>query len=185
MAKTRFVSLYFLVRTSLCFTDQKTQEENVLGGPNPLWVSAHTSYLLYKAHDPFSTGRQSHGQTRLVFLFLGRTSLCFTDQETQEKIEHGGPTPLWAVAYTSYLLYKAQDRFSTCRRSNGLNTFCFYIFGKDQSLLYRPRSSGREWAWWTNSLVGQCLHQLSLVPSSRSIQHMQTVPWPKHFFFPS
>ena len=109
MAKTRFLSLHFFVRTSLCFTDQETQEENVLGGPNPLWVSAYTSYLLYKAHDPFSTGRQSHGQTRLVFLFLGRTSPCFTDQEAQEENEHGGPTPLWVSAYTSYLLYKAQD----------------------------------------------------------------------------
>ena len=43
------------------------------------------------------------------------------------------------------------------------------FFTKDQSLLHRTRNSGRECAWWTNSLVGQYLHQLSLVQSSRSI----------------
>ena len=32
----------------------KTQEENVLGGPTPLWVSSYTSYLLYKVQGPFS-----------------------------------------------------------------------------------------------------------------------------------
>ena len=49
------------------------------------------------------------------------------------------------------------------------------LFREDQSLLHRPRNLGRECAWWTNSLVGQYLHQLSLVQSSRSIQHMQTI----------
>ena len=54
------------------------------------------------------------------------------------------------------------------------------FFSKDQSLLHRSRNSERECRWWTNFLVGQFLHQLSLVRSSRSIQRMQTVPWPKH-----
>ena len=53
-AKTFFSSSIFR-GTSLCFTDQQTQEENELGGPNPLWVSTYTSYLLYKVQDPFST----------------------------------------------------------------------------------------------------------------------------------
>ena len=58
---------------------------------------------------------------------------------------------------------------------------CFVrFFREDQSLLHRPKNSGRECAWWTNSLVGQFSQQLSLLQSSRSIQHMQTVPWPKH-----
>ena len=86
----------FLGGTSLCFTDQETRKENVLGGPTPLWVSTHTSYLLYKAHDPFSPYGQSHGQNIIFFnFFLRGTSLCFTDQETQEKHLLGGPTPLW------------------------------------------------------------------------------------------
>ena len=50
------------------------------------------------------------------------------------------------------------------------------------SLLHKSSNSGRECAWWTNSIVGQYLHQLSLVQSPRSIQHIQTVPWPKLFF---
>ena len=59
------------------------------------------------------------------------------------------------------------------------------LFRKDQSLLHRPRSSGRECACRTNSLVGHNLHHLSLIQSLRSIQHIQTVQWPEHFFVPS
>ena len=54
-------------------------------------------------------------------------------------------------------------------------------FSENQSTLHRPRNSGREYAWWTNSHVGRYLHQLSLVQSSRSIQRMQTAHLPKHF----
>jgi len=36
MAKTFFYFYNVLGRTSLCFTDQETQEENVAGGPTPL-----------------------------------------------------------------------------------------------------------------------------------------------------
>ena len=102
----------------------------------------------------------------LMIPFLGWTSLCFTDQETQEENVLGGPTPLWVSTYTSYLLCKVQDPFSTCRQSHGQNIFPYYsIFRVDQSLLQRPRNSERECAWWINSLVGQYLHQLSLVRS--------------------
>ena len=60
--------------------------------------------------------------------FRGRASLCFTDQEAQEEILLGGPTPSWVSAYT-HLLYKAQDPFSACRRSWFLNTFlCTAIY---------------------------------------------------------
>ena len=100
MAKTFFFN--FLERTSLCLKDQETQEENVLGGPTLLWVSTYTSYLLYKAQDPFSACRQSHDQ-HFLFQFSERTSLCLTDQETQEENVLGGPTPLYVRTYTSYL----------------------------------------------------------------------------------
>ena len=92
----------------------------------------------------------------------------------------GGPTPLWVSSYTSYLLYKVQSPLTPCRQSHGQNTFSSSII-RETSLCLRDQNSGRECAWWTNSLVGQFLHQLSLVQSSRSIKHMQTVPWPKHF----
>ena len=58
----------------------------------------------------------------------------------------------------------------------------FFDFSEDNSLLHRPGNVARECAWWTNSLLAQYLHQLSLVQSSRSIQRMQTIPWPKQFF---
>ena len=215
-----------LGRTSLCFTDQETQEENVLG--NQLLcgsvLTPAISCTKFKIHSPhadspvvktifFSTSileRTSFcfAQTKKLrkrmcsvdqlpcgsvltpaisctklkihsadadspmgktffSRILGRTSLCFADLETQEENVLGGPSPLWVSTYTSYVLYKAQDPFSTCRQSCGQNTFS--NFRKDQSLLHRPRNSARECSWWTNSLVGQYLHQLSLVQSLRSI----------------
>ena len=82
------------------------------------------SYLLYKFQDPFSACRQSHAQNRFFLLqFLERTNLYFTDHETQEENELGGPPPLWGSTYTSYLFYKVHDPFSTCRQSHGQNRF--------------------------------------------------------------
>ena len=121
-------------------------------------------------------------KTGFSVYFLGRTSLCYTDQETREENVLGGATPFWVSTYTSYLLYKVQDPFSTCRQSHVQNRYFCLFFREDQSLLHRPRNSGRECAWWTNSLVGQYLHQLSLIQTSRSIPHMQTVPSPKQVF---
>ena len=110
--------------TQSSFTDHKTHEENELCGPTPLWVSTYTSHLLYKAQDPFSACSQSHGQNSFFLLkFLGGTSLSFTDQENQEENELCGPTPLWVSTYTSHLLYKIPNPFSTCRHSQGQNRF--------------------------------------------------------------
>ena len=118
--------LNFFRRGPVVASDQETQEENVLGGPTPLWASSYTCYmyLLYKVQDPFSACRQSSPMAKTVFLFsfLGRTSVCFTDQETQKENVLGGPTPLWVSTYISYLLCKVQDPFSTCRQSHGQNS---------------------------------------------------------------
>ena len=86
----------------------------------------------------------------LFRFILKRTSLCFTDQETQEENVLGGPTPLWVSSYTSYLLYKVQDPFSACRQSHDQNSLLFFFkffFREDQSLLHRPRNLERECAW--------------------------------------
>ena len=123
-----------------------------------------TKFKIHSAH-----ADSLMAKTVFFCYFLGRTSLCFTDQETHEENVLGGPTPLWVSTYTSYLLYKVQDPFSACRQSHGQNSFFLLFFREDQSLLHRPRNSGRECAWWTNSLVGQYLHQLSLVQNSRFI----------------
>ena len=101
---------------------QETQGENLQVEPAPLWASSYTKCLLYKAQDPFSACRQScpfvPKQNFILSKESGcRTSLCFTDQETQE-----------------------------------------------------DNLQGR-----TSSLVGQFLHQMSPVQSSRSIPRMQTV----------
>ena len=115
--------------------------------------------------------------TKTLFLFF--FSILREDQSLLHRPRNSGrecawwTTPLWVSTYTSYLLYKVQDPFSACRQSINQNIVSFFsLLREDQSLLHRPRNSGRECAWWTNSLVGQFLHQLSLVQSSRSIQRM-------------
>jgi len=119
--------MFFLGGTSLCFTDQETQKENMLGGSTPLRVSTYTSYLLYKVQDPFRPCRQFPSQSIYFNFFSGKTSLCFKDQETQEENMLGGPTPLWISIYTSYLLYKVQDPFSPCRQFPGQSIY-FKVF---------------------------------------------------------
>ena len=118
----------FSGRTSLRFTDQETRKKNVLVGPTPLSVSTYTSYLLYKVQDPFSPCTQYHGQNIFFSVFLGRTSFCITDRETQDENVLSGPTPFWVGTYTSYILYKVQDPFSPCRQSHGRNNFFFHFF---------------------------------------------------------
>ena len=78
---------------------------------------------------------------------------------------------------TLFCYHQFWDDYSMlCRNSINRNIVSFSsVSRKDQSLLHRPRNSGRECAWWTSSLVGQYFHQLSLVQSSRSFQRMQTV----------
>ena len=118
---------FLILRGEPVFASQtKTQEENVLGGPTPLWVSSYTSYLLYKVQGPFSACRQSHGQnTFSVFNFKGGPVFA-SQTKTQEENVLGGPTPLLVSSYTRYLLYKVQGPFSTCRQSHGQNTFSFF-----------------------------------------------------------
>ena len=121
----------------------------------------------------------------LSFFFLARTSLCFTDKETQEENVLAGTTPLEllpcgsvltpAISCTKFKIHSVHADSPIAKRV--FLSFC----REDQSLLHRPRNSGRECAWWTSSFVGQYLHRLSLVQSSRSIQRMQTVPLPKEF----
>ena len=120
--------------------------------------SVLTPALLYKVQDPFSTCRQSYAQNSFILHFLERTSLCFTDQETQKENVLGGPTPLWVSTYTSYLLYKVQDPFSTCRQSYAQNSFILHFLERT-SLCFTDQETQKENVLgWTNSLVGQYLH---------------------------
>ena len=74
--------------------------------------------------------------------FEGRTSLCFTDQEAQEEILLGGPTPSWVSTYT-HLLYKAQDPFSACRQSWFPNTFYVLQFTRENCMKKKKRFESR------------------------------------------
>ena len=167
--------------------DQSLPQQSRNSGRECAWWtnSLVGQYIHQLSLEQSSRCRQSHGQDIILLSFFsGGTSLCFTDQETQEENVH-----TW---WTNSLVGQYLNQLSLAHSSRSIQhmqtvlwpkqSFCLSFFREDQSLLHRPRNSGRECAWWTNSLVGQYLHQLSLVQSSRSIQSMQTVPWSKQFF---
>ena len=140
-----------------------------------MWVSTYTSYLLYKVQDPFSACRQSINQNIVSFF-----SILREDQSLLHRPRNSGSECAW---WTNTLVGQFLHQLSLVQSSRSIQRMILFLFfsilREDQSLLHRPRNSGRECAWWTNSLVGQYLHQLSLLQSSRSIQRMQ----PKHCFF--
>ena len=143
----------FFRETSLCFTDQETQKENMLGGPTPLWSSTYTSYLLYKVQGPFSPYRQSHGQNTYFYVFLGgpvfasqtkklRKRTCLVDQ-----LPYGSVlTP--ALSCTKFKVHSAHA-------DSPMAKTIFSILFEDQSVLHRPRNTGREHAYWTNPLASE------------------------------
>ena len=146
-------------RTIICFTDQKTREQNLLPGPTPLRVSSYTSYILCIVHGPFSACTNS--QIKEL-----RKKLDLVDQLPFGSV----PTP--AISCTKFKTHSAHADSPMTKTFN-----LFHHFFVRTSLCFTDQeNSGREYAWWTNSLVGQFLHQLSLVQRSRPIQRMQTVP---------
>ena len=109
-------------KTSLCFTDQKTQEKNLLSGTNSFSCRSVLTPIAckkFKIHSPHADSPRA--QSNLFACTISQTSPCFIDQETQEENLLGG----------------------------------------------------------TNSFVGQFLHPSLAVQSSRSIPHIQTVQRPK------
>ena len=114
----------FGCRTSLCFTDQETQEENLQGG---------TSSLVGQFLHPISLVQSSRSIQRMqtVQFFLNRililcwqfgcrTSLYFRNQETQEDNLQGGTSliPSEPVLTQISCLYEVQDPFSTQMQSS-------------------------------------------------------------------
>ena len=185
MAKTFFFSFFFFSRQDqfLHHRPRALERECVWLTNSLLGGYVHQLSLVQSSRSIQPMQTVPWSKQFFFSFFLGRTSLCVTDQETQEEFVLGRPTPFWVGTYTSYLLYKVQDPFSPCTQSHGQNILFQLFLGRTrQSLRHRPRNSGRECAFWTNSLLGWYLHQLSLVQSSKSIQPMQTVAGPKHCF---
>ena len=92
------LSRQFGCKSSLCFTDQETQEENFRVESAPLWASSYT-HLLYKAQDPFSLIMKTVQSFLNIILILcgqfgSRITLCFTDQETKEENLQAGTSSL-------------------------------------------------------------------------------------------
>ena len=154
----------------------------MLGGPTPLWFNTYTSYLLYKVKDQFSPCRQGHGKN-LFSVFLCRTHLRTTHQESKEKNVLGGPTPFWVGTYTSYLLYKVQDPFKPCRQSHGQNIFFFHFLGRTSLWVTGQETQeenvvGGPTLSWVGTYTSYLLYKVQ-----DPFRPCRQVPWPKHFFF--
>ena len=155
--------------------------------PAPLWASSYTQYLLYKAQDPSSALDSTIVPKLFLFYIIlywkfgCRTILCFTDQETQKRICRMEPAPLWASSYTQYLLYKIKihSAYADSPIVPKLFWFCIILcwkFGCWTILCFTDQETQEgNLQDGTSSLVGQFLHPISLVQSSRSIQRMQIV----------
>ena len=145
---------------------QETQEENLQVEPAPLWASSYTKCLLYKAQDPFSACRQScpfvPKQNFILSKESGcRTSLCFTDQETQEENLQGGTSSLVGQFLHTYLLYKAQDSLSPCRQSS----FPIQVFSDRKVYALQRRKSGADRIVFSNDDTWNKIYKLTSVLS--------------------
>ena len=145
MAEKFFSFPDFLGRTSLCFTDQETQKENRHGGPTPLWVNTYTSYHLYNVQDPFSTCRQSHAQNVFfVFIFQGRPVFASQTKKLRKRICMVDQLPSGSVLTPAISCTKFKINSAHADSPMAETFFSSSDFREDQSLLHRPRNSGRE-----------------------------------------
>ncbi|KAL9956436.1 hypothetical protein ACROYT_G037911 [Oculina patagonica] len=124
-----------LIRTSLCFTDQETQEEILLGGANPLSDQETHEEILLSETNPLS------GPVLASRIKKLRKKFCWVE-----------PTPYQVSSYT-HLLYKVQDPFSACRQSMFQKTLSFFTFSVGPVFAYRSRNSGRDFLRWSQPLI--------------------------------
>ena len=130
-------------------------------------------------HNSKNSGKNLLGR---LLKILGRTSHCYKDRKSRKTMCLEDQFLCGWVLTSTICCTKFQMHSALADSLLAKSNFSSSIVLKDQSLFHKPRNLGTECTWWTNSFVGQYLHQLSLVQSSKSIQRMQTVPWPKQFF---
>jgi len=174
----------FGCRTSLCFTDQETQEENLQGGTSPLVGQfLHPRSLVQSSRSIQRIQTVQLFLNRILILcrqFGCRTSLCFTDQETQEENLQGGTSSLMGQFLHPISLVQSSRSIQRMQTAvqlilNRIFVFCWQ-FGCRTSLCFTDQETQEEnLQGGTSSLVGQFSHPRSLVQSSRSNQRMQTV----------
>ena len=142
-----------------------------------------------KIHSAHASGQIVPKQVFFLGRQFGReTSLCFTDQETQEEMFWWNQLPcgpvLTPISCTKLKIHSAHASGQIVPKQVFFSLLA--IWKRDQFMLHRSRNSGRDFFGGTSSLVGQFLQQ-SPVQSSRSIQLMQAVKLflNKSFFFQS
>ena len=169
-------------KTSLCFTDQKTQEKNLLSGNNSFSCRSVLTPIACKKFKIHSTHADSpRAQSNLFACTISQTSPCFIDQETQEENLLGGTNSFVGPCRSVLTLISCTKSkiHSTHTDSLRAQTNFFSCTIWKTSLCFTDRESQEEnLLGGTNSFVGQFLHP-SLVQSSRSIPHIQTAQGPK------
>ena len=137
-----------------------------------------TKFRVHSAH-----GDSPMAKTLFLFLILREDQSLFHRPKLRKRMCLVDQLPFGSVLTPAISCTKFKVHSAHADSPMAKTLFLFFNFKGGTSLCFTDQNSGRECAWWTNSLVGQFLHQLSLVQSSGSIQLMETVPWPKHFFF--
>ena len=120
--------------TSLCFTDQETQEENLQGGTSSLVGQflhpislVQSSRSMHSVHaDSPIVPKQNSFLVSVLKLDVGPANASQI-KKLRKRICRVEPAPLWASSYTQYLLYKVQAPFSACRQSNCSETVFSYL----------------------------------------------------------
>ena len=152
----------------------------------PCWpVLTPISCTKLKIHSAHASGQIVPKQVFFLGRQFGReTSLCFTDQETQEEI-FGGTSPLVGQFLHPSLVQSSRSIQLMQAVKLLLNKFFFLAGNLEERPVYalQIRKLRKRIFGGTSSLVGQFLHP-SPVQSSRSIQLMQVVKlFLNKFFF--
>ena len=182
MAKTLFTVQFFLRKTSLCFTDRKRMclvDQLPCGSVLTPAISCK-KFKIHSAHANSPMAKTLF----IVQFFKGRPVFASQIKRLRKRMCLVDQLPCTSVLTPANSCTKFKIHSAHADSPMAKNIISCSIFLRKTSLcnfFHRSRNSGRECAWWTNSLVGRYLHQLSLVQSSRSIKRMQTVPWPKHY----
>ena len=154
--------------------------------PAPLWAGSYTQYLLYKVQDPFSACRQSNCSETyfdiVSAIWMWDQSMLHRSRNARGEFAGGGGGGTSSIVGRFLHPISPVQSSRSIQRMQTAQLFLNRIlilcrqFACRTSLCFTDQETQEEnFQGGTSSLVGQFLHPISLVQSSRSFQRMQTV----------
>ena len=137
---------------------------DVLVEPAPLWASSYTHVCTkLKIHSAHASGQIVPKQVFFLGRQFGReTSLCFTDQETQEEMFWWNQLPcgpvLTPISCTKLKIHSAHASGQILPKQVFFSLPA--IWKRHQFMLHRSRNSGRDF-WWNQLLCVPVLTPIS------------------------